>query len=758
MRGVALGWRGRVGLLIGPLMVAIGFVALLVLASSAGAAKYTAVQCGWNVSREADWAETAGDRYNHSGLCQPYGADIWAGVQLRSYTRPAAGSAASETYGRWRWVAPFATEITNARGTWWHQLRNGFQHRLGGVTWGGKFVATHVSGASQGMKDFAAGFSPGVPSFEARLVCGRSAGKRCETSPSSEAMVRAVTLTLEDMTLPGAAIGGPALAGGWLRGTVRLDHSASDYGAGLRFTDSLVDGTTFGRSEQACNKIQIGGEWRGTTLRPCPLSAAGSHSLNTAQLSDGPHLLSGCAEDFAGNRACAAARSIAVDNNPPAAPHGLAAVGGEGWRRSSNFELRWQNPNQGVASPIGAARLRIIGPDGYDSGVVPVEGHGIAALPGIALPRAGVYRAAVWLRDQAGNETAGNSASAVMRLDDVPPQAGFRGFDRPETPETIRAQVADPHSGVISGAIYYRPAGGGEWVELPTRLEAVAGGEAAGARAAGGLGEGALVARFPSDAVESGLYEFQVRARDAAGNVAESGRRLNGEAMRVSAPLKFGTRLSARLESGRRAGTALRVGFGARPVISGRLVSGADSPLGGQPLRLLVSSGSGARVHQRLLAARTDGEGRFQLQLGRATSRRVEVRFPGTGRLAASRAPDLTLRVRGSTVLRATRKRLRTGGLLRLRGRVKARAAWIPSRGKLVAVQFRDRGARRWRPVLFVRTDRDGRFRARYRFRRVTGKARIRLRAVALPESRWPYAAGPSRPVRVTVTARTARK
>jgi len=53
--------------------------------------------------------------------------------------------------------------------------------------------------------------------------------------------------------------------------------------------------------------------------------------------------------------------------------------------------------------------------------------------------------------------------------------------------------------------------------------------------------------------------------------------------------------------------------------------------------------------------------------------------------------------------------------------------------------------------VLMTRTDHGGRFQTRYRFRYVSGAARIRLRAVALAEERWPYAPGASRSVMVRV-------
>jgi hypothetical protein len=83
---------------------------------------------------------------------------------------------------------------------------------------------------------------------------------------------------------------------------------------------------------------------------------------------------------------------------------------------------------------------------------------------------------------------------------------------------------------------------------------------------------------------------------------------------------------------------------------------------------------------------------------------------------------------------------------------VRSRGAPLPRRGKLGAIQYLESAARRWRPVLVTRSDHAGRFRARYRFRYVTGTARIRLRAVAMAEERWPYAPGASKPVIVRVS------
>jgi hypothetical protein len=136
------------------------------------------------------------------------------------------------------------------------------------------------------------------------------------------------------------------------------------------------------------------------------------------------------------------------------------------------------------------------------------------------------------------------------------------------------------------------------------------------------------------------------------------------------------------------------------------------------------------------------------------TSRSVLVSFHGGGGLAPTHHRPLALRVRAGVSLTAAPRSLRTGERVTLSGRVRAGAARIPARGKLVTIQYLDRAGGRWRPALVVRTGARGRFKARYRFRYVTGVARIRLRATALPEAGWPYASGSSAAVTVKVDGR----
>lgn len=711
----------------------------------AHAGKYSVVQCGWGVGKDADWAENAAGRYNHSALCVPAGGDVWSGVEIRTYTRPGAGTAPAATAGLWRWTAPPQTKISAVRGTWWHELRNYFQHRLGGRLPNGDFHVTHSASVTHGMEAFSAGFgNTGANTFESRLICARLEPQKCDTSPSSAAMVRALTFTLEENFVPLVGAAGSALSGGWLVGGVEMSYAADDAGGGMRFAETLLDGgQRVGYNDLACDLTVVGGALHGRRMQPCPVKATGGHWIDTRGYSDGPHTLQTCVTDIAGNRGCTAVYNVRIDNNAPAAPIDLRVVGGSDWRASNGFDLVWENPGQGAASPIAGAFFRVTGPGGFDTGFQHRGGGEIASLPGLVLPGAGEYRVAVRLQDQAGHSAESNSSNATLRFDDAAPEVAFRGFADAGLPEQIRARIYDAHSGPGGGSILFRRRGAGDWTELPATLEAT-----------GHPGEADLVARVPSDSLEPDVYEFRVIGSDRVGNRAESDRRLDGSLMLMEGPLKKETVLDARLEVDGQTGSNVRAAFASRPQVSGRLTEAAGRPLAGRELRVTILPEAGSRTPPSRLLVTTDEGGEYRFPLEPSTSRRVEVRFPGDARLSASRAPDLGLRVAGSVSMRANRLRVANGGLVRFVGEVETRDAAVPNGGKLVAIQYLDRRARIWRPVMLVRSDAGGRFAARYRFRFITRRSIVRLRALALPEAGWPYELGASTPFNLRVVPR----
>lgn len=736
--------------------IALALALLLLVAKEATAGKYSVAQCGWHIGADAGWADsTGGAKFRPDSYCAtPPGADPFDGAHLKSFGREDQGTVSGTRYARWRWDAPPGTGITRVSGTWWHTLHDGIEQRIGVANWNGGFdpFATATT-TDTTPREFVAGFSPAQPAVEDRLLCARAEDKWCSLSPGSWSAVRALTITIEDDYPPGSAIDGDMLAGGWLRGDRKLGYIATDTGGGLKRTEALVDGTPVFGHDHPCNAISIGGEWRATTMRPCPTERVGYYPISTRTFSDGPHTVGHCATDFAGNVNCLPVRQILIDNNPPAHPRDLAG-GGEAWRRSNDFDLSWANPDQSPASPIGGASWRITGPGGYDSGAKFVAGHDLTGLQNLFVPRAGTYTLSVWLRDEAGNEAASSAASLPLRFDDVPPGVAFEPVAAGDAAVSqISAMISDAHSGPTSGEIHYRRLDSQQWSELPTKLQR-------GAEA----GAAELLARLPSD-LGPGTYVFRADAVDAAGNSATTTRRSDGAEMTVrkiagepmaavkrAEPARGKARIFARLRWRGHGGSELTVPFGTAARLSGRLVDGDGAGLAGRALRVAVRPSRGALGRTRVEELQSGPHGGFQLQLPVGTSRRVAVVFPGDSHLDAAERAPLTLRVRSGVELEATPLRLQTGEAVRFSGRVRSLGAPLPRRGKLVSIQYFESASRRWRPVLVTRTDHAGHFHAGYRFRYIRGSARIKIRAAVLPEERWPYAPGTSRPLVLRVT------
>ncbi len=751
------GTRGGLGRIVA-MGVALALALLLLAAKEATAGKYSVAQCGWHVGADASWADTTGDaKFRSDSYCAtPPEADPFDGAHLKSFTRDGQGTVSGTRYARWRWEAPPGTGITRVSGTWWHALHDGVEQRIGAVPWGsGDFNVFAGAGSTDATpREFVAGFPAGQLAIEDRLLCARGGDKWCSLEPGSWSAIRALTLTIEDGYAPATSVDGDMLAPGWLRGDRKLGYWASDLGAGVKRTEALVDGNPVFGHDHPCSVVWVGSELRGTTMRPCPTERVGYYPISTRTFSDGSHSIGQCATDFAGNVSCVTPRTVLIDNNPPAHPRELSLTGGDEWQRSNDFDLKWVNPDQGAASPIAGASWRITGPAGYDSGAKFVSGRDLGSLQNLFVPRAGAYSLNVWLRDEAGNESASSAASLPLRFDDVPPGVAFEPKAVGDAlPAQVTAQITDAHSGPLEGEIHYRRLDGQQWIELPAKFQR---GESAD--------RAELTARIPSD-LGPGTYVFRADAVDAAGNTATTTRRADGIEMslrkspqdpmlgvRRADPVRGKARIFARLRWHRRSGTELTIPFGAAASLSGRLLDADGAGLGSRRVRVVSRPSRGALGKASVERIETDAHGVFELRLPPGTSRRVSISFLGDDRLDRAERRPLTLRVRGGVELRASPSQVHTGASVSFNGRVRSAGAPLPRRGKLVAIQYYESAARRWRPILVVHSDHAGRFQARYRFRYVSGSARIRIRAVALPEERWPYAPGVSRPLVVRVT------
>ena len=350
----------------------------------------------------------------------------------------------------------------------------------------------------------------------------------------------------------------------------------------------------------------------------------------------------------------------------------------------------------------------------------------------------------------------GCAPDATFEVDNSAPTISFATAAQGE----IAATVSDRYSGPASGAISVRRGEAEAWTDLPTTIDP------------DGDGTATLSARLPD--LSAGTYLFRAVAADAAGNSGSAQLRVagspaalrrqaaDGRGSKVSsahgggpAPRGRAIHLTVRLVASDRAkargGSALTVDYGTAALVRGRLTDARGTGVAGRQVAVAVRAAAGIGPGPERRRVVTDREGRFGLRLPPGTSRRVTVAFHGGGGFAPARRRSLTLRVRAGLSLTADPTELRTGESVHLRGRVRLGPARVSGRGKQVAIQYLERATKRWRPALVVRTDAEGRFDTSYRFRYVTGVARIRLRATAPAEGGWPFTRGSSPPVTITV-------
>lgn len=352
----------------------------------------------------------------------------------------------------------------------------------------------------------------------------------------------------------------------------------------------------------------------------------------------------------------------------------------------------------------------------------------------------------------------GCAPDRLIEIDNSPPVASFIGTDEGQ----VAVAVKDRFSGPASGAISLRRTDAEAWSDLPTAFD--------------GDGSGAATLTAPLPDLSAGSYLLRAVAADAAGNIGSAQRRVAGspaELRRKAAeghgskgsaaggggPVSRGrtTHLTVRLVTDRGSpgshtgGSALTVDYGEAFAVRGRLTDARAAGIAGRPVAVGVRAAAGIGRGPERRRVVTGRDGRFALRLPPGTSRHVTVAFHGGGGFAPARGSSLTLRVRAGVSLMADPTELRTGESVHLRGRVRLGPARVSGRGKLIAIQYLERATRRWRPALVVRTDAEGRFDTSYRFRYVTGVARIRLRATAPAEGGWPFARGSSSAVAITV-------
>ena len=541
-----------------------------------------------------------------------------------------------------------------------------------------------------------------------------------------------VSVTIADNSLPG--VGSPRGAlwtSGWTGGTRQVVFDAFD-NTGIRDVRVLIDGREMARAGRGCD----------ITVKTCPDWPAAALDVATANgIPDGRHQLTLEAIDRAGNVG-GISRELKIDNNPPAAPQDLAVEGGDGWHAANGFTVRWRNPAQ-TAAPIAAAEYRLCRASGVASNCVSgrSDGAGITEINDLKVPSQGDWTLTVWLRDAAGNARPETAAEPVhLRFDAGPPTVEIRPQD-PEDPARVRVRASDAVSGIARGEIEVRRQGSDSWRGVTASLE-----------------EGGFSAMLDDERLRDGIYDLRVRAWDAAGNERSTDRR-GGEPARLTLPLRVKTRLRvgkkrkvvARWARGKRVRVVYvrrpQVDHGRRLRIGGRLTAPGGNPLVGVEVEVSARLAAPGVAFQPVATLRTSSSGRFRYVVPAGPSRIVRFRYAGAPKIR-SQTRDVHVRVLASSSIGVDRDHVVNGEAVTFRGRL--RGGFLPPGGKLMELQFFDRG--KWRTFrTFRASPADGTWEYAYRFDGTRGVRTYRFRVRVPKENGYPYATGRSRRVAVTV-------
>lgn len=336
----------------------------------------------------------------------------------------------------------------------------------------------------------------------------------------------------------------------------------------------------------------------------------------------------------------------------------------------------------------------------------------------------------VWARDLAGN--TGSPVAKTVRIDKTAPSLAFTNTQDPDDPDKLVAPVNDSLSGVVDGTISYRQASGEQWKALETTISA-----------------SDLVARVDSGDLEPGVtYEFRAQSHDAAGNIATSTSKQNGEPMTVTGPFRAITSV-ADLRINGKAKARVKYGKGLR--VTGELVTEHGKAVANAAVELQSAYFGGSKKASDVVTATTDANGGFSAVLPKGPGRVVVADYKGDLRHLGVRSGSVKANVKSKVTLKVPRTVDSDKGIV-FTGRVLAKGTKFGKRGKRLEIQVQVR--KKWKTVgKSIRTNKRGKFKLAYRFTADYPQAyTFHFRAAVLKERGFPYLPSKSKKRSVTVT------
>ena len=716
------GWRWRWPLL------------LLVAREARPASTRSPSAAGTSAPTPAGPTPPAARKFRPDAFCaSPAGADPFDGVHLKSFTRDGQATVSGTRFARWRWDAPPGTgDHPGPR----HLVARAPRRDRAAAR---DDVARPASTPSRSRRpptppraSFVAGFSPPAPAFEDRLLCARAETKWCSLEPGSWSALRALTITVEDDGAPGAAIGGD-LTGGRLAARRPAASASGATTAAAGSASARPASTAPGSTSPStpAQKALIGGEWRATRMQPCRPCVSGSTDGRHDRGSATARTRSATARPTSpATSAARRRRTVLIDNNPPAHPRDAGAR-----RRRGLAADRRLRPLLG-RTPTRARRARSAAPLA-DHRARPATTPASSSPPGRDI-------ASLRRPHRPGRRRLHASASgcATKRATTPPrPRSTSRcasTTSRPASPSRRRPTATRGGAAELGPRrCHRRPLGPGERRDrLPParrrRLDRAADQARAGRR-------GRTPRAWSRRCRRPRARHLPVPRR--------RGRRRRQRAPRPrAAPTAPRWRCARSLVAARGAGGGRRSGEdaalrpaalaapAAAPSSRSRSAPRADPqrppprrrrrrPRGSPAAGRLAALARRPRAGSRSTTVRTGEHGGFQLRAARRALAADHGRLRRRGRPRGVAPARLALRVRGGVALArraergagpGRRRPLQRAGPQRAGRRCPGAASW--SRSSTTRAP-----PRRWRPVLVTRSDHGGRFRARYRFRYVSG-------------------------------------
>ncbi len=423
---------------------------------------------------------------------------------------------------------------------------------------------------------------------------------------------------------------------------------------------------------------------------------------------------SGCgryvATTSAANLELYGARVTLTDNSAPSLSVGGPLLAGDGWHRPGEAVTYTASDNSGIRAgrlQAGGASSTDARPCNYTYKVACADvSAGRMTLPTMA---DGEQTLRITAEDAAGNPV---TVDRRVKVDGTAPLVRLeRAHGR-----VLRVKVEDAASGVAGGEIRVRNSSAEQYRPLATTLR-----------------KGILRARLDRGRVSR--TDIRVRVADNAGNAAE------GVPPRITVS-------SARIGKRTRAvrSSRLRLPFGRRAVLRGRLTLSAGQPVANAQVRVVSRIRRGGAALRDLGTVTTDRRGRFSAPVPAGPSRTIGLRFEGRDQVLRG-ARGVGVRVPAASTIRASRRFLSGPGRVRFGGRMRTAGQRIPDRGLVIILQGREDG--KWQTFADTRTNRRGQWRTSYRFRGFGGTYPIRARIRR--QSGYPFELGYSKTVRVRV-------